>query len=225
MYILDLPTLTWSKPQVHGTMTPRRAHTAALIGKLIYIFGGGNVSGVQNELLTLDTESMTFAKVATEGDVPQARGFHTMCCNGTELIVYGGTDAKIVFSDVSVLDTTTNVWSRKKVITPKSINSGNPPARLAHAAVMLGSTMFVIGGLDGSKCVNDVLCLDFALMAWKRPPMLPCMAPAPRGYHALAAYRDRVFLFGGTDNKAVFDDVHLLELSTYSMVFANDSSS
>lgn len=43
-----------------------------------------------------------------------------------------------------------------------------PPRRRGHAAAVVGNTLYVHGGFDGSQHLDDVWALDFTTWAWSR---------------------------------------------------------
>ncbi len=61
-----------------------------------------------------------------------------------------------------------------------------PSARAAHAAVAIGSRMFVFGGRDASGRVADTHSLDAVDYEWRRAPA-DAPAPAARSFHNMAA--------------------------------------
>jgi len=213
LFVLNTQTLTWSQPKVSGSCPgPRRAHTATLVGNKIYIFGGGDGNKALNELYILDTERLVWSEcraTGAKGEVPGPRGYHsaTLLPNN-RILVAGGSDGQECFSDVYILDTSSNGWSKQKIV--------NPFPRLAHTASLVGQMLFVFGGLDGSEYTNELSLLNLDTMEWvNRTHMEPTgKAPAGCGYHTACLVDSRLWLHGGYDNERCFAETHILDLGT-----------
>jgi hypothetical protein len=61
----------WYRPDIEGAPPePRAEHTAAVLGKSIWIFGGRAGNVLYNDLHILDTEKMRWEKVKPTRDTP-----------------------------------------------------------------------------------------------------------------------------------------------------------
>ena len=100
---------------------PRAGHAAAVVGKIMYIFGGSGqaASGAHHrkkldgggtrflsDVHALDTETNEWRRVSCGGAVPTARAGHSMVEQNGLLFVMGGGDAKNEFNDVALLNVT-----------------------------------------------------------------------------------------------------------------------
>ncbi|XP_015439620.1 PREDICTED: host cell factor 1 isoform X2 [Dufourea novaeangliae] len=109
LWFLDVDTMTWNKPVVHGlSPLPRSLHTATLIGHEMYVFGGWVplVDDVKvathekewkctNTLACLNLETMTwqhFALDTLEENIPRARAGHCAVGVHCRLYVWSGRD-------------------------------------------------------------------------------------------------------------------------------------
>ncbi|KAJ8653884.1 hypothetical protein O0I10_010451 [Lichtheimia ornata] len=208
VYKFDIGTSYWSKVETVGKPPiPRRAHTASLWGNKLVIFGGGDGGHALNDVHTLDLaqDPPQWKQLDPTGTRPPQRGYHTTTLVKDKLVVYGGSDGKTCFGDVYILDLVGNVWSQVDVLD-------RIIPRLAHAALQVGSYVFVIGGHDGSRYSNQVLMLNLVSMAWETRTVYGSPIVA-RGYHTAVLHDSRIYVLGGYDGKDVFDDVHILELS------------
>lgn len=108
LYVLNVDTLTWSKPKTEGEApSPRRAHTTCIWNQRIIIVGGGDGARALADVHMLDVSDPHLPKwslLNPEGNSPIARGYHTSNLVKDKLIVYGGSDGHECFSDVYVLD-------------------------------------------------------------------------------------------------------------------------
>ncbi|XP_076454870.1 multiple epidermal growth factor-like domains protein 8 [Babylonia areolata] len=71
-------------------------------------------------------------------------------------------------------------------------------SRTSHTAVFLEDKdcLWVFGGFDLNSVLNDLSCFCFHTNLWESMTMLEPW-PAPRSDHAMAAYADGFFIFGG----------------------------
>lgn len=170
LHILDTSSNTWVIPALHGEgPDAREGHSAASVGKRLFIFGGcGKSSENQevyyNDLYILDTETLLWERAETSGIPPSARDSHTSSSWKNKIIVLGGEDSSDSYlSDVHMLDTDTLVW--KQVCT-----SGQMLApRAGHTTVALGSDLFVFGGFtDDRNLYDDLHVLNVDTGLWSR---------------------------------------------------------
>ena len=103
---------------------------------------------------------------------------------------------------------------------PEKANSEIPSHRSGHSAWEYKAKMWVFGGLgippflgtgylnehgDFTKGYNNqLLCYDSCCNTWTNPECLGAV-PSPRGKHATASVRDKVFLFGGYQSTSLGD--------------------
>ncbi|KAK2553344.1 Host cell factor 1 [Acropora cervicornis] len=101
LYQLDIESMTWSKPAIHNMIPlPRSLHSATVIGKRMFVFGGwvplvmDEVKGRQDEkewkctnsLACLNLETMSWENVVMDqydDSIPRARAGHcsvAVCC-------------------------------------------------------------------------------------------------------------------------------------------------
>ncbi|XP_042195486.1 host cell factor 1-like isoform X1 [Callorhinchus milii] len=110
LWLLDIETLTWSKPDVAGIPPlPRSLHSATMIGSKMYVFGGWVPLVLEdvkapthekewkctNTLACLDLETNTWTQICTdsfEDSIPRARAGHCSVAISTRLYVWSGRD-------------------------------------------------------------------------------------------------------------------------------------
>jgi dynein heavy chain len=77
-----------------GTPSPRGAHSATLIGKNVYVFGGYGGMGYGrrdlNDLHMLDIETWKWSKITPKGKGPDKRSGHQATACDNSLYVFGG---------------------------------------------------------------------------------------------------------------------------------------
>ncbi|XP_032892860.1 host cell factor 1-like isoform X1 [Amblyraja radiata] len=110
LWILDVESLTWNKPEVAGVPPlPRSLHSATMIGSKMYVFGGWVPLVLEdvkvpthekewkctNTLACLDLETMIWTQISTESfedSIPRARAGHCSVSISTRLYVWSGRD-------------------------------------------------------------------------------------------------------------------------------------
>ncbi|XP_057319898.1 host cell factor [Microplitis mediator] len=110
LWFLDVDSMTWNKPIVHGpTPLPRSLHTATLINHKMYVFGGwvplvvDDVKVATHEkewkctstLACLNLETLTWEQLtvdSSEENVPRARAGHCAVGIHSRLYVWSGRD-------------------------------------------------------------------------------------------------------------------------------------
>ncbi|KAL2257122.1 hypothetical protein VTK26DRAFT_638 [Humicola hyalothermophila] len=223
----------WSKAPTSGAPhTALRAHTTALIGSNVYVFGGCDSRACFNELYVLDADAFHWSTPHVVGDVPVPLRAMTCTAVGRKLVIFGGGDGPLYYNDVYVLDTVNFRWSR-----PKLVGDLAPSPRRAHTACLYKNGIYVFGGGDGVRALNDVWRLDVSdmnKMSWKlisrsksvnRPavngedpsvyesPLPP--RPRPRGYHTANMVDGKLIIYGGSDGGECFDDVWVYDVETH----------
>jgi len=119
MHILDTTSYTWSQPSIHGT-TPqeRRYHSASVVDKKVYVFGGQYYDPdadlhfeCDNQLCEFDFETLAWTQRAVESPAPLRRACHSAGVVCKAIYVVGGRywdvaeDDYIFLNDIQVLDT------------------------------------------------------------------------------------------------------------------------
>ncbi|KAM0140728.1 hypothetical protein ACHAP3_002406 [Botrytis cinerea] len=215
----------WSRAPVSGSShTSLRAHTSTLIGSNIYVFGGCDARSCFNELYVLDADAFYWSTPFVCGDIPAPLRAMTCTAVGKKLIVFGGGDGPAYYNDIYVLDTLNFRWSKPRISGEKI-----PSKRRAHTACLYKNGIYVFGGGDGVRALNDVWRLDVAdtnKMSWKlvsapTPSSVDDRTkPKARGYHTANIVGSKLIIFGGSDGGECFRDVWVfdIETSTFSPV-------
>ncbi|CAN8100907.1 unnamed protein product [Discula destructiva] len=173
----------WSKAPVSGHGHPAlRAHTTTIIGSNIYVFGGCDSRACFNELYVLDADAFHWSRPYVSGDIPVPLRAMTCTAVGKKLVIFGGGDGPAYYNDVYVLDTVNFRWTKPKI-------SGDrvPSKRRAHTSCLHKNGIYVFGGGDGVRALNDIWRLDvgdLSKMSWKlvsSPSESPATAtPSPQ---------------------------------------------
>ncbi|KAI6083579.1 galactose oxidase [Hypoxylon rubiginosum] len=216
----------WSRAPVSGAPhTPLRAHTTTLVGSNVYVFGGCDSRACFNELYVLDADSFHWSSPHVSGDVPVPLRAMTCTAVGKKLVVFGGGDGPAYYNDVYVLDTVNFRWHR-----PRIVGDRTPSARRAHTACLYKNGVYMFGGGDGVRALNDIWRLDVTdvhKMSWKLvsgpstatssnggTPTKDIGRPKARGYHTANMVGSKLIIYGGSDGGECFNDVWVYDVDT-----------
>lgn len=66
VHVLDVPTMTWSTPEVKGDCTPapRDSHGAVAVGGRLFVYGGDCGDRYHGEVDVLDVDTMAWSRVS-----------------------------------------------------------------------------------------------------------------------------------------------------------------
>lgn len=212
----------WSRAPVSGAPhTSLRAHTTTLVGNNIYVFGGCDSRACFNELYVFDADAFYWSRPHVVGDIPVPLRAMTCTAVNKKLVVFGGGDGPAYYNDVYVLDTTNFRWSR-----PRIVGDRVPSKRRAHTACLYKNGIYVFGGGDGVRALNDIWRLDVSdvtKMSWrlvssperdKPSPSGRDVRPKARGYHTANMVGSKLIIYGGSDGGECFNDVWVYDVDT-----------
>ena len=88
-----------------------------------------------------------------------------------------------------------------------------PSPRDAHAAAVHGQWMYVFGGYDSKRYLNDFHRFHFDTNTWS-PVSHAGGGPSPRGGHTAVVYQYTMFVFGGCDGWNYFNDCYRFDFNS-----------
>ncbi|KAG8163460.1 hypothetical protein KVR01_006757 [Diaporthe batatas] len=223
----------WSRAPVSGRPHPAlRAHTTTMIGSNIYVFGGCDSRACFNDLHVLDADAFHWSQPYVSGDIPVPLRAMTCTAVGKKLVIFGGGDGPAYYNEVYVLDTVNFRWTK-----PRILGDRVPSKRRAHTACLYKNGIYVFGGGDGVRALNDIWRLDvsdLSKMSWKlissptdeagnSKTRSPGGGGAPgreskpkaRGYHTANIVDGKLIIFGGSDGGECFNDVWVYDIETH----------
>ncbi|KAG8805934.1 hypothetical protein FRC18_006412 [Serendipita sp. 400] len=228
VWCCDVETFQWTRPTITGDIPPPlRAHTATLVdGKRIFVFGGGEGPMYYNSLYILDIQTRRFSWVpfgqkpgtSAGGTATQTQTAESPSANQNNLpSSMTSTPSKSHVTLPGATATPSTPAPNGVPSTPGSANQLVPPPRRAHTAVYYRQKLYVFGGGNGVKALNDVWSLDTTVTIEKMRWELVRTSgpkPGPRGYHTANLVGNIMVVIGGSDGRDCFSDVWALNLDT-----------
>ncbi|XP_028762976.1 tRNA wybutosine-synthesizing protein 2/3/4 [Neltuma alba] len=170
-------------------------------------FGGMGRHARRNDLLLLDPYSGNLETIRTVGDLSLSpRLGHTSSLVGDDMFLIGGrTGPDKILSEVWVLDTAKNCW--------KLMQCGGSDflPRHRHAAAVVGSNIYIFGGLDNDNIFSSLYILDTINLTWKEVPISGDW-PCARHSHAMVAHGSQIFMFGGHNGAKALNDLYSFDI-------------
>ncbi|KAK4735495.1 hypothetical protein R3W88_009756 [Solanum pinnatisectum] len=151
VYVLNTETFMWKRIVPSGIPPSKReSHSCSSWNNKIIIIGGEDTSSFyQSDVHILDTDTLTWCKLNTTGQILPPRAGHTAISLGRNLFVFGGfADNQSLFDDVYVLDVASGTWSEVM------LTGEGPSPRFSVAGDCLdphlGGTLVLIGGCNNT---------------------------------------------------------------------------
>ena len=152
---------TWTATNLTNAPTARFHHTAVWTGNEMIVWGGGltNPFGtVLNTGARYNPVTDTWLPISTV-NAPSPRFLHTAVWTGSEMIVWGGSDATNPMNTGGRYNPLTDSWASLSVVDA-------PSARTGHTIVWTGQEMIVWGGSDGANVLNTGARYDPNSNSW-----------------------------------------------------------
>ncbi|KAH9608479.1 hypothetical protein KSS87_000681 [Heliosperma pusillum] len=164
-------------------------------------FGGIGRHARRSDCLLFDPLSCRLTVMHVKGS-PSPRLGHTSSVVGDSMIVIGGrADPANILSELWIFDFAKTEW---KLVSDSS-NAFTPRHR--HAAAVVGSKVYLFGGLNESILYSSLLMLDVGTMLWT-DVHVSGEQPSARHSHSLVAHGQKLYLFGGYDGEKALGDLY-----------------
>lgn len=204
-YKYNFITNEWSEiPTNKNFPLPRDRHSGVVYNKCIYIFGGYDGVNRVNDLYKYDTEKNKWEEIIPQnGNRPSPRHSHSAIIYKDHMYIFAGYDG-LYKNDFHKFNLKTLTWSSLKDNNPSAENWPKP--RYRTSCNLFKNKMYIFGGHDGVKQLNDFYSFDFANEIWTQ---IVCnnifsnqisSMPTPRDSHISIVYKDSLFVFGGSVN-------------------------
>ena len=220
VYVLNLKSHQWRHIENSGSdvsgVSGRASHCCCVgVGNRdIYMFGGSGPSwGRTNldDLCKFDTENETWEVVNVTGQLPPPGYGQSLCRYQKKLILFGGTCGSYFYNHLFEFNIETGVWTRLQA-TGKA-----PKPRYKHQAVILGDSMYVLGGGqytpdDGPM---DIYRLDLINLCWHQES-LGASSQQARIAHTCVVdeINNQILIFGGRSaSEAKLQDLYAWQVT------------
>ncbi|CAD8053578.1 unnamed protein product [Paramecium primaurelia] len=171
--IYDIQENRWIQPIVSGTIpTARNAHTMTRYKENLYLFGGHSGAQHLQDLHVFNTYKLEWTQVITKGTLPKGLRGHTANLIQNNIYVFGGYDGSGRSNDLFIFNFQTYQW-----VIPNHHGTGTylqmeevalsqiPQPRQRHSATATENDLiYIFGGFDGNKWLNDLYVLDVGLL-------------------------------------------------------------
>ncbi|KAF0921213.1 hypothetical protein E2562_039319 [Oryza meyeriana var. granulata] len=156
VHVLDVPTMTWSSPEVKGDVpAPRDSHGAVAVGNRLFVYGGDCGDRYHGEVDVLDMDAMAWSRFEVKGASPGVRAGHAAVGVGSKVYVIGGVGDKQYYSDAWILDVANRSWTQLEICGQQ------PQGRFSHSAVILNTDIAIYGGCgEDERPLNELLILQ-----------------------------------------------------------------
>lgn len=174
LWLLDLRWMTWNIPEYFGVPpSPRRSHSAIVIDKYMYIFGGFDGMNHLNDLHVFDMQSKGWVIHRTIGTPPSPRRQHAMVLVKKHIVIYGGFNGSDFLDDVHSLDTRTSIWCKWIISEPENspIQLADHPCevlgRSMHTIALSGQGLVIFGGVCAHAALNNLMYMEKQVITTK----------------------------------------------------------
>ncbi|XP_046860066.1 kelch domain-containing protein 3-like isoform X2 [Xenia sp. Carnegie-2017] len=206
VHMFDLHKLKWMKvsnvesDDYDSTPFMRYGHTASIVGRKIYIFGGRNeVYGACNRVFTFGINTFKWSIPNVYGTIPPPHDGHSACVIACNIYIFGGyTDWLQRYSkDIYIFNTEKLTWTHPQ---------GEAPSwRDFHTATAMGKYMYIFGGrgdmmgeIHSNQDVydNKIVAFDTDKYTWQHIKTSGSI-PLGRRSHSAVARGNCIYMFGG----------------------------
>ena len=181
-----------SLEKIHKTYRVGHCGVSLQHNNCLYLFGGWNDQEYINHGLLFNVDSLKLVVEQTKDRLlPPPRRDHTLCKMGPYLLLFGGWSHDYDGNELWLLGSN---WKWQQL----EITGTAPCSRRGHSANVIGSKMFIFGGLYGfSKYLNDLHIYDGDNNEWIQPELVGITRPPPRAWHTSTIIGQTQILFYG----------------------------
>lgn len=200
LHVLDMDSMKWDSPMIEKKPPPTTGHASVMVKNQMYVLFGSNGRTMTNHIYQLDTDSLDWTRVVSEGRVPTPRAYHSAVAVDGEVYTFGGFDGKFYLNDLhkwTIHDPVLNISSWSKLQQTGAI----PDVRASPATALYGRKLYLFGGFEIAVYKNDFFVLDLDTLVWSPITLsrdTSCPMPGPRAMSSLTFVGGKMVLFGGT---------------------------
>lgn len=174
--------------------SPRERHISTVHDISLFVYGGYDGINRLNDFYEFNTENNTWQEVIYSGFGQPPSPRHSMCSvvHDGNMFVFGGYDGSCR-SDLHRFNFETNTWNEIRRFN----NTIWPRERYRTSAALYKNFMYIYGGHDGSKQLEDFWRFDLRRLNWEEVNIKPNL-PSLRDSHVTFIYKDSLFIQGGS---------------------------
>lgn len=176
-------------------------HIMVPFNKYLYVYGGKTQKYLSKFLYRINVEKSTIKNLKYSGDIPTPRFGHTANVYKNSFFMFGGWNGYETVDELFYFSMISNIWYEVRLVC-----GTKPNGRYRHSSVIFGQSLFIFGGVDQKqKKYNDLYEFLIEKNEWRLIETKGLSMPSPRSFHQMENYENRVFIFGGNDEKKLND--------------------
>ncbi|GAX74227.1 hypothetical protein CEUSTIGMA_g1676.t1 [Chlamydomonas eustigma] len=211
--VLNAETSVWERPNTGRMFSPVNGHSASVVGRTkVMILAGMKGEAITADVSIFNTDTMKWFTPQVKGvERPAPRTLHACTSIREKIFVFGGQAADdTLLNDLWIFDQDSNSWMHVNCY-------GILPSARHGASICAsedGRRLYLFGGNDGSKALNDVHYLDLEKLHWNAVPVHVGAQPEPREGHAAFVTSKYMVISGGCAQGGTkrLADVQVLDL-------------
>ncbi|CAG0913872.1 unnamed protein product [Notodromas monacha] len=223
----DVKEKSWGRAFAVGNPpAPRYHHSAVVFESSMFVFGGytGDINSNSNLTNKNDLYEYRFAsghwiEHKFNGGLPPARSAHGAAVYDSKMWIFAGYDGNTRLNDMWAVSLSRTADGRPGRWEEIQQLGECPPTCCNFAVAVARDCMFVFSGHSGAKMTNSLFQFYFKTRTWVRistEHILRGSPPPPtRRYGHTMVYHDRyLYVFGGTADITLANDLHRFDLDT-----------
>lgn len=219
----DVKERSWGRAFSTGfPPAPRYHHSAVVHGSSMFVFGGytgdihsnSNLTN-KNDLFEYNFQNGLWVEWKFTGRTPVARSAHGAAVYDNKLWIYAGYDGNARLNDMWTIPLTgdTRQWEEIEQMGDRPPTCCNFPIAVAR------DSMYVFSGQSGLQITNALFEFNFKTRTWRRISNEHILRGAPpppaRRYGHTMVHHDRfLYVFGGSADSTLPNDLHSYDLDS-----------
>ncbi|MFZ2096334.1 MAG: kelch repeat-containing protein [Anaerolineales bacterium] len=186
--------------QLPGLPTPRWGLAVTNYESQIYAIGGETLQGISNVVEKYDPQTNTWSNLSDKSTA--VTDINSVAFGGLIYVPGGKLTTGMPTDRNEIYDPNSDQWSLGKSL-PKPLS--------AYALTVYEGRMYLFGGWDGKRVINNAYVFDFRENTWSEIPSMP----TARSYAGAVVVGGKIYVIGGYDgNQALaVNEVYLPDFS------------
>ncbi|XP_053625859.1 kelch domain-containing protein 10 homolog [Plodia interpunctella] len=227
LWSFSIATRKWKQHNIANMPEELASNAMCMNGRYLMVHGGTGApfgSKCSNDVLVWRTQAddNRLQVLDVTGSRPPGLYGQSILCYDGGFYTVGGTNGYSYNCDIFRLDLRTMIWESEYIGTGQE---GEPMGRYRHELARIGENLYIIGGGTGDWAYDlmELPVFNLKTKTWTILTPKPddstrdILMPLPRKCHSAVQIStpsgEQVFVAGGTDGQAVFEDIWRLNLS------------